>query len=95
VSLTAQQQKHLDVLRRRRDFLVTSGDRPTPPTGYTEEAGFFAGEANALAWVISVMEAIEDPVEARLERVERRLRTVEARLGNIERDLAEEDEEEV
>lgn len=88
--LTRKERDHLDVLQQRLDFLRALADGSDPET-----FGMYGGEANALAWVITLIggEDVSD-VEVRFNRVEHRVRVLEARLGRIEREWASEDEEE-
>lgn len=75
-----KEREHLDVLHRRLDHLRVDdpsrrGNPAYPP-----------GEANALAWALTVIEGDVEPLSVRMERIERKLRVIETRLGNVERD---------
>jgi hypothetical protein len=82
-----QEREHMAVLYRRHAWLRLGETRPTPEGGYTEDNGYFAGEANALAWALDLLEGKTELVEVRLERHERRIRNLESRMGHLEHDL--------
>jgi hypothetical protein len=80
-----KERAHLDVLGQRLDHL-----REDDPTRI-DNPGYIAGEANALAWALSVLTGSLDPIDVRLERHERRIKNLESRFGRLEHDLLEED----
>lgn len=81
-----REREHLDVLERRLAWLRSS---PEPEGGYTEEAGFFAGEAGALAWALGVLRGEVEPLALRVDRLEQSVRVAHSRLGRVEHEIRE------
>src|SRR5262245_8192801 len=85
-----KEKEHLRVLQGRLDWLRSDRARQHPG-GFTEENGFFQGEAYALAWALAVIEGTIEPLEVRVERWEKKMRVVEARLGRLEDQFEDDD----
>ena len=64
-------------------------ENPTPER--RGDPAYPPGEANALAWVLNVVE--EAALKVRVERVERQLRVFSQRVSVVETALAEEEED--
>lgn len=88
MKLNRKQRLHLAALMTRFEYVTQA--RPGRPA----EPDYVPGEAQALAWVISVLSGTETPPEVRLELIEHRVRSLQVALGRIEKRHREEDEDE-
>ncbi|HEY7421498.1 MAG TPA: hypothetical protein VH541_05765 [Gaiellaceae bacterium] len=77
-----KERGHLMTLQRRLDYLREEGSRDRSEGAL----GFIAGEANALAWVLSLLTNHDEmtPEAIRMERIEHAQRTIFSRLGRLE-----------
>jgi uncharacterized coiled-coil protein SlyX len=82
-----KERQHLDALQERLDWLRTDGHEAHA----NGVPGFIAGEANALAWALSVLTEQTTSVDVRFERLERAQRVLYSRLGRLEESLREEE----
>lgn len=71
MSFNAKERAHLQLLRRRLDYLRDGG------------ATYPSGEVYALSWALGVLE--ESEIKLRIERLERTQRVMASRLGNLEK----------
>lgn len=81
-----KERLHLKALHERLDYVTT--ENPVRKS----EPGFVQGEAQALTWILAVVEGDIEPLAIRLERLEHKVRRIDSRLGRVEHDLVEEDE---
>lgn len=84
--LVRKEREHVAVLQKRLDHLK----RGVESGSYNQEA-YPPGEANALAWVLNVVE--EAALKVRVERVEKQLRILSQRISTVENFLDEEESE--
>jgi hypothetical protein len=85
--LTRKERQHVEALEARLSHL--RGDHPER----RGDPAYPPGEAYALAWALSVLRGIEEPLELRVERLQDALRKLTSRVGRIEHELEEEDDE--
>lgn len=85
---TRKERAHLAVLHERLEHLKVNDPARSGNPEYR------AGESNALAWALAVIEGMEEPVEIRVERLEVWRRHIESRLGRVEVWQREAEEEE-
>jgi hypothetical protein len=82
-----KEREHLAALQGRMDYLRQ--ERPQR----REEPDYIPGELQALAWAVSVLTGLAEPIDLRVERVERTLKGLSAKVGRIEQELREEEDE--
>lgn len=81
-----KEREHLDVLHRRLNHLREH--RPER----SGDPNYIAGEANALAWALAILENEAEPVEVRLNRIEQKLRKVDSEIGRLWHEFEDDDE---
>lgn len=78
-----KEREHIAVLQQRLAYLKV--DRPER----RDEPDYIPGEAQALGWVLSVLDGTLEPLDVRMERIERRMRQYDTRLGEIAQSITD------
>jgi len=83
---TRQEKKHLEVLKLRLEYTKIPNEKRR------NESDYIAGETNALAWIINLVESTTDPIHIRVEKLQRQVREIFNRLGVVEKWIHDEED---